>query len=224
MYNFGDWADFMREQFAQPYFLSLADFLKKEWEAGKVIYPAKENIFRAFELTQYRDIKVVILGQDCYHTTNKKGEGIADGLAFSTYPSNAIPASLRRVYEEVANDTGSAIQSHGSLIKWADQGVLLLNTALTVEKGKPGSHSNIGWQIFTNNVITVINQKKNPVVFMMWGKHAQSKKHLINNPKHCMLIAGHPSPLNTSNPFTGCKNFSKANNFLEIHGIKPIEW
>ena len=184
-----------------------------------IVYPEKSNIFRALKLTSYKDTKVVIVGQDPYH-----GEGEAHGLSFSVPDGIKIPPSLQNIYKELYNDLGITPKSSGNLTNWAKEGVLLLNAVLTVEKDKPASHSKLGWELFTDYVIKCLNNKSEPVVFILWGNFAKDKAKLITNPKHLIIKSPHPSPFSASNGFFGSKPFSKTNNFLEKNGIKPINW
>ena len=194
------------------------NIIKKEYET-KTIYPAYENIFNALKLTPYNNVKVVIIGQDPYH-----GEGEAHGLAFSVLDGVKIPPSLVNIYKELKSDLGIDIPKSGNLTKWAKNGVLLLNNALTVIKDQANSHQNIGWNLFTDYIIKILNQKETPVVFILWGRNAQSKEKLITNPNHYIIKSAHPSPLSANNGFFGSKPFSKANNFLIKKNIDPIDW
>jgi len=213
------WKEVLSEEFKQPYFKEIAAFLKKEKAEGKTIYPAGPNIFSAFNSTPFDHVKVVILGQDPYHNPNQ-----AHGLAFSVQKSVAPPPSLVNIYKELHTDLGLDIPKSGNLQHWAEQGVLLLNAALTVEAHKPMSHSKIGWHHFTDDVIRIISERKEHVVFMLWGGFAKSKTALIDKRKHLILTAAHPSPLSAHNGFFGCRHFSKANKWLEEHGIDPVDW
>lgn len=183
------------------------------------IYPPKELIFRALELTPFENIKVVILGQDPYH-----GEGEANGLAFSVNKGVELPPSLRNIYEELKSDMGIKIPNHGDLTSWAKQGVLLLNSVLTVEKDKPASHRNIGWEEYTDSIIKKISDKKENIVFILWGKYAQSKKDFIDERKHLVISSPHPSPFSANKGFFGSKPFSKTNTYLKSKGKKEIDW
>jgi len=194
-------------------------FVSDEIAAGKTVYPSNDNIFRALELTPIEDVKVVILGQDPYH-----GEGQAHGLSFSVQKGVKIPPSLRNIYKELNADIGMDIPDHGFLEGWAKQGVLLLNTTLTVEAGQAASHQGQGWEDFTDRIIEQINAQDRLVVFMLWGSHAQKKIDMINGQKHMVLTAPHPSPLSAHRGFLGCKHFSKANAFLKAHGQNEINW
>ncbi|MBN9484060.1 MAG: uracil-DNA glycosylase [Bacteroidetes bacterium 43-93] len=213
------WKEQLKNEFRQPYFTEIANFLKAEKAAGKVIYPPGKFIFNAFNTTPFNDVKVVILGQDPYHNP-----GQAHGLSFSVPLGVPPPPSLVNIFKEQHEDLGIDIPNHGNLEKWAKQGVLLLNAALTVEANKPMSHSKIGWHHFTDDVIRIISEKKDHVVFMLWGSFAKSKQDLIDKSKHLVLTAAHPSPLSAHNGFFGCHHFSKANKWLQDKGMKPIDW
>lgn len=212
------WQDFLREEKTKNYFQSLLKFLNERLQKA-VIYPPKADWFKAITLTPYDDVKVVILGQDPYHQPHQ-----AMGLSFSVPVGVKVPPSLRNIYQELHDDIGFKIPSHGDLSLWAKRGVLLLNTTLTVEDSKPMSHAKSGWEIFTNTIIEALNQKATPVVFMLWGRHAQSKEELIKNPQHLILKAPHPSPLSAHRGFLGCKHFSKANDYLKKHQLEPINY
>lgn len=213
------WTDILADEKSQPYFKGILQFLKEEKLANKTIYPSQENIFNAFKETAYADVKVVILGQDPYH-----GPEQAHGLSFSVQPHIKIPPSLKNIFLELKNDLNIPIASQGCLTPWAKQGVLLLNTSLSVERSKPQSHANIGWHVFTDNVIRQLNNYPTPLVFMLWGAHAQSKIPLLDETKHLILTAAHPSPFSAHRGFLGCRHFSKANAFLVNQGRHPIEW
>jgi len=213
------WKGALAEEFKKPYFTEIAGFLKKEKQAGKTIYPAGQFIFNAFNTTPFDEVKVVILGQDPYHNP-----GQAHGLAFSVPENVAPPPSLVNIFKEIQEDLGLQMVRTGTLVKWAKQGVLLLNAALTVEAHQPMSHSKIGWHHFTDDVIRIISEKKEHVVFMLWGGFAKGKVPLIDKNKHLVLTAAHPSPLSAHNGFFGCQHFSKANRWLQEHGLKPIDW
>lgn len=213
------WKVALKKEFEQPYFQEIALFLKKEKTAGKTIYPPGPFIFNAFNTTPFDEVKVVILGQDPYHNPNQ-----AHGLSFSVPRGIPPPPSLVNIYKEIHEDLDISIPKHGNLEQWAKQGVLLLNAALTVEAHNPMSHSKIGWHHFTDDVIRIISQEKQHVVFMLWGGFAKGKQVLIDTSKHLILTAAHPSPLSAHNGFFGCKHFSKANAWLEKHGIEPIDW
>lgn len=212
------WKAVLREEFGKDYFARIAAFLHQEKREGKTIYPPGPLIFNAFQLTPFDKVKVVILGQDPYH-----GPGQAHGLSFSVQDGVALPPSLQNIYKEIAADTGTIPPASGNLERWARQGVFLLNSVLTVRAGAPTSHSNIGWQTFTDAVIKAISDRKECVVFMLWGNYARSKKPLIDSSRHLILEAAHPSPL-ARGAFFGCRHFSKANNFLIASGQSPIAW
>lgn len=186
---------------------------------NKIIYPPKEDIFRALKLTTFSNLKVVIVGQDPYH-----GEREANGLSFSVHPGIKVPPSLQNIYKELRDDLGCIIPSNGDLTKWATEGVLMLNAVLTVEKDKPASHRKLGWELFTDYVIKLINLKEEPVVFILWGNFAKEKRALITNPKHFIITSPHPSPFSANKGFFGSKPFSKTNKFLTDNQIKPIDW
>ena len=213
------WKEALKDQFEQPYFHRIVAYLKQEKCQGKTIYPAGPNIFSAFDTTPFDKVKVVILGQDPYHNPDQ-----AHGLAFSVQSGIQPPPSLVNIYKEIMQDVGCGIPTHGNLGKWARQGVLLLNAALTVIAHSPMSHSKIGWHEFTNAVIKAVSDKKEHVVFMLWGAFAKSKPELIDNSKHLILTAAHPTPLSAHNGFFGCRHFSKANEWLVAQGIEPIDW
>ena len=219
MVNLGnDWDRLLREEFHKPYYLALRQFLKEEYQT-QVIYPPKEDIFNALKATSYADTKVVILGQDPYH-----GVGQAHGMAFSVNPGVAVPPSLRNIYKELHDSLGYAIPDHGYLMPWAKQGVLLLNTVLTVRAGQPQSHQNKGWEMLTDEIIKLLNQKDETVIFLLWGTPAKKKQVLITNPKHVILTAVHPSPLSAHRGFFGCNHFKQVNELLEKQGRAPIDW
>ncbi|MBM7685769.1 uracil-DNA glycosylase [Defluviitalea raffinosedens] len=213
-----DWDELLKDEFQKEYYLRLRQFLIREYKT-KTIYPDKYQIFEALKLTPYKDVKVVILGQDPYH-----GENQAHGLAFSVQKEVAIPPSLLNVYKELKDDLGCYIPNNGYLVPWAKQGVLLLNTSLTVVANMANSHRNKGWEIFTDRVIQLLNEKQTPVVFMLWGSNAKEKAKYITNPIHLILKAAHPSPLSAHKGFFGCRHFSKANKFLKEHGLGEIDW
>ncbi len=213
------WENQLVEEFEQPYFKSIVQFLKIEKSLGKVIYPEGKNIFEAFELTPFDKVKVLILGQDPYH-----GKGQAHGLCFSVHYGVKPPPSLVNIFKEIKDDIGMEIPSHGNLTQWAQQGVLLLNASLTVEEAKPMSHANIGWERFTDAVIRKVSEEKEGVVFILWGRFAQQKESLIDHSTHLILKAAHPSPFSAYNGFFGCKHFSKTNEYLRLHGKEPINW
>ena len=213
-----DWNELLKDEFSKDYYLSLREFLKNEYTT-KIIYPDKYDIFNALHYTSYKDVKVVILGQDPYHGPNQ-----AHGLSFSVSPGVKIPPSLLNIYKELNSDLGCYIPNNGYLKKWADQGVLLLNTSLTVRAGEANSHKNKGWEIFTDKIISLINEKTDPVVFLLWGNNAINKKKLITNKQHLSLSSTHPSPLSASRGFFGSKPFSKINKFLISVNKAPIDW
>lgn len=218
-----EWRMALKDEFRQPYMEQLADFLAHRAAAGKVILPQPENIFRALELTPLDNTRVVILGQDPYH-----GLGQAHGLCFSVLPGVKVPPSLVNIYKELEADLGIARAQHGFLESWARQGVLLLNSVLTVEMGQPASHQKKGWERFTDAVIRLVNARTEPVVFLLWGNYAQRKAEFVNSidkgGPHLVLKAAHPSPLSAHNGFLGCRHFSQANGFLQKHGLEPIDW
>ncbi len=213
-----DWDQVLETEFKKDYFYNLLKFVQGEY-ARKTIYPSKKEVFRAFRYTPYKNVKVVILGQDPYH-----GEGQAEGLSFSVPSGIKKPPSLVNIFKELEDDLGCKIPNTGSLVPWARQGVLLLNTVLTVVKDQAASHKDIGWEVFTDEVIKKINEKEEPVVFILWGSYARSKKKYITNPKHLILESAHPSPLSAYNGFFGSKPFSKTNEFLKKNNLKPIDW
>ncbi len=219
MVNFGnDWDEILKDEFKKPYYLKLREFLKSEY-SSKTVYPDMHNIFNALKYCSFKDTKVVILGQDPYHEPNQ-----AHGLCFSVLKGNPPPPSLVNIYKELNSDIGFKIPSHGELIKWAKQGILMLNTVLTVERGKANSHKGMGWEIFTDRVISELNKKETPVVFLLWGSPAKTKAQIIDNPLHIKLTSVHPSPLSAYRGFFGCKHFSKTNEILKNNGISPIDW
>lgn len=212
------WDDFLQNEFRQDYFKKLSAFLKKEY-AEKTVYPPKQEVFAAFYYTDLDKVKVVILGQDPYHEPNQ-----ACGLCFAIKPGNPLPKSLQNIYREIHDDLGIQMSNSGYLVNWAKQGVLLLNTVMTVERGKANSHKDHGWEQFTDNVIRKLNSQDQPIVFLLWGRNAMNKMPLLNNPKHLVLTAAHPSPLSAYNGFFGCRHFSRTNEFLVKNGLKPIDW
>ncbi len=213
-----DWAPLLAPEFEKDYYQNLRQFLIDEYKT-RVIYPNQYHIFNALHFTPYKDVKVVILGQDPYHGPNQ-----AHGLSFSVQPGVPAPPSLVNIYKELHSDLGCFIPNNGYLKKWADQGVLMLNTVLTVRGGEANSHKGQGWEQFTDRIIQLLNERPEPIVFMLWGSHAQSKISMITNPKHCILKTVHPSPLSAYRGFLGCKHFSKANDFLASAGQAPIDW
>ena len=213
------WGARLAGQFAAPHMASLSAFLRAEKADGKHIYPPGNQIFRAFELTPFDSVKVVILGQDPYH-----GPGQAHGLSFSVAHGVAPPPSLRNIYRELASDLGIADPGHGNLESWARQGVLLLNNCLTVEDGRAGSHQGKGWEPFTDAIIAALNRERTHLVFILWGRKAQDKGAVIDRSQHLVLTSVHPSPLSASNGFFGSRPFSAANAYLESHGMTPVDW
>jgi uracil-DNA glycosylase len=214
-----DWLDGISEEFKKPYYKKLYGFVKEEY-ATHVIYPPADDIFNALHLTPLSKVKVLLLGQDPYHNVNQ-----AHGLSFSVLPSQKeIPPSLQNIYKELQSDCGCYIPNNGYLKKWADQGVLLLNTVLTVRAHAANSHQGKGWEQFTDAIIQAVNAQDRPIVYMLWGRPAQMKASMLDNPKHLVLKAPHPSPLSAYRGFFGCKHFSQANCFLQEHGVEPIDW
>ncbi len=213
------WKKILQEEFVKPYFQQIPLHLKTEKTQGKIIYPPGSFIFNAFNTTPFDKIKVVIIGQDPYH-----GQGQAHGLCFSVQNGVPPPPSLINIFKELHEDIGMPIPNHGNLTKWAEQGVFLLNASLTVRAGEPMSHSKIGWAQFTDTVIKTVSAQKEQVVFLLWGKFAQDKRMLIDENKHFVLKAAHPSPLSAYAGFFGCKHFSKTNEYLMSKGIDPIDW
>lgn len=214
-----DWQEALSAEFKKEYYRNLYQFVKKEYES-QVIYPPSEDIFTALHLTPLSEVKVVILGQDPYHNENQ-----AHGLSFSVLPSQKeIPPSLVNIYKELHDDLGCYIPDNGYLKKWADQGVLMLNTVLTVRAHQANSHKGRGWEQFTDAILARVNEKEEPVVYLLWGNPAQSKIPMLTNPKHLILKAPHPSPLSAYRGFFGCKHFSTANEYLVSNGLKPIDW
>ena len=212
------WDSLLKEEFTKEYYLKLRDFLKHEYKTHTV-YPDMYDIFNALKLTAFDDVRVVILGQDPYH-----GHGQAHGLSFSVKPGIPIPPSLLNMYKELQDDLDCYIPNNGFLKKWAKQGVLLLNTVLTVRANMANSHKGKGWEIFTDTIIKHLNEREKPVVFMLWGNNAKAKKPLIDNKQHRILEAAHPSPLSAHSGFFGCKHFSKANEYIQNDGLEPIDW
>ncbi len=212
------WLSVLQPEFEKPYFTAIKQFLVEEKQKGTVIFPPGPLIFNAFNLTPFEAVKVVILGQDPYIN-----QGEAMGLSFSVPNGIKIPASLQKIFKELHNDTGVAIPSHGNLTAWAERGVFLLNASLTVAQKQSNSHQHIGWQKFTDAVISVLSEKREGIVFMLWGNNAKAKRTLINADKHLILEAAHPSPL-AGNAFLGCRHFSKANEYLVKKGQEPINW
>jgi len=213
------WKEILKDEFSKPYFQQIVLHLKTEKSQGKIIYPPGPFIFNAFNTTPFEQVKVVILGQDPYH-----GPGQAHGLCFSVQNGVPPPPSLINIFKELNDDIGIDIPGHGNLTHWAEQGVFLLNASLTVRAGEPMSHSKIGWAEFTNEVIKKISESRNHVVFLLWGKFAQEKRILIDETRHLILRATHPSPLSASAGFFGCRHFSKTNEWLVKNGVDPIDW
>lgn len=213
-----EWQSALAPEFSKPYYKDLFEFVKEEYSKA-VIYPPADDIFNAMHLTPLSKVKVMILGQDPYH-----GEHQAHGLSFSVLPKTDIPPSLQNIYQELHDDLGCNIPNNGYLKKWAEQGVLLLNTVLTVRAHQPNSHQGHGWEKFTDAIIQAVNAQDRPIVYMLWGKPAQSKIPMLKNPKHLILKAPHPSPLSAYRGFFGCKHFSQANAFLKENGQEPIDW
>lgn len=213
-----DWDKILECVYEKDYFIELEQKLIGLYKQ-KIIYPLISDIFNAFKMTSYDKVKVVILGQDPYH-----GEGEAEGLSFSVRNGIKIPPSLKNIFKELYDDVGVQTPHNGSLLNWAEEGVLLLNSILTVEKDLPASHRNIGWEQFTDEVIKILNEKENPIVFILWGNFARNKKKLITNKKHLIIESAHPSPFSANNGFFGSKPFSKTNAYLIKNGIKPVNW
>ena len=214
------WQSILQQQESQDYFQQISAFVEQERNSGKLIYPPKEQVFSAFDMTPFEAVRVVILGQDPYHGANQ-----AHGLAFSVLPGVKIPPSLRNMYKELAEDIeGFVPPTHGYLKSWAEQGVLMLNTVLTVEEGKAHSHAKCGWETFTDHIIEQLNQRSEPIVFLLWGAHAQKKGLSIDNSKHFVLSAPHPSPLSARRGFFGCKHFSQTNELLKSQNLPVIDW
>lgn len=213
------WKAVLGEEFDKPYMQALGEFLRSEKAAGKEIFPPGGLIFNALNSTPLERVKVVIIGQDPYH-----GPGQAHGLCFSVQPGVPVPPSLQNIFKELKRDLNIDPPNHGCLQHWAEQGVLLLNTSLTVEQGKAGSHASAGWQPFTDKVIEVVSRERPHLVFLLWGAHAQSKERLIDPTKHLILRSPHPSPLSAHRGFIGNGHFGRTNKFLEQHGLSPIDW
>lgn len=212
------WDIVLKDEIKKEYFKNLMNFIKKEYKT-KTIYPKENEVFNAFRYTDFENIKVVILGQDPYHGPNQ-----AEGLSFSVSDKVLKPPSLKNIFKELESDLSIPFPEHNSLKPWAKQGVLLLNAVLTVEEHKPTSHKGMGWEIFTDSVIKMINEKEKPVVFILWGSYARDKKKLITNPNHLIIESAHPSPFSARNGFFGSKPFSKTNSFLKRNGIREIDW
>ncbi|MBR0414487.1 MAG: uracil-DNA glycosylase [Clostridia bacterium] len=212
------WDILLKEEFEKPYYLELRNFLKQEY-TSYTVYPPMHDIFNALKYTPYENVKVVILGQDPYH-----GPGQAHGLCFSVKQGVEPPPSLKNIFKEIHDELGTPIPAHGELTDWAKQGVLLLNTVLTVRAASPNSHKGKGWEILTDKIIELLNARTEPIVFMLWGANARSKKSLITNPQHLVLESVHPSPLSAYHGFFGCGHFKKGNIFLKSNNLEEIEW
>ncbi len=213
-----DWDDILKEEMEQPYFGELMSWLDEEYKEHTV-YPPRDLLFQALRLTPYHEVKAVILGQDPYH-----GAGQAEGLSFSVQPGVKVPPSLRNIYIELKEDMGVPTPSHGSLVSWGKHGVLLLNTALTVRESKPASHRGKGWERFTDTIIRLLNEREQPMVFLLWGNHAAEKEVLINTEHHLVIRSAHPSPFAARKGFFGSRPFSRTNAFLQEHGQQPVDW
>ncbi len=213
-----DWQELLAGEFQKEYYKKLHSFLAQEYRT-QTVYPDMYDIFNCLRETAYKDVKVVILGQDPYH-----GPGQAHGFSFSVRPGVKPPPSLINIYKELMTDVGCTMPHTGCLKKWADQGVLMLNSVLTVRAGQAGSHRGQGWEFFTDHIISLLNERTDPVVFLLWGRYAREKKALITNPWHCIFEAAHPSPLSANNGFFGCRHFSKTNAVLTQMGKQPIDW
>ena len=213
-----DWLEPLRPEFKKDYYKKLTRFVGYEY-ATTTVYPPKDDLLNAFHMTPLSKVKVVIIGQDPYHEP-----GQAHGLSFSVRPGIEIPPSLQNIYKELKDDCGCYIPNNGYLVKWAEQGVMLLNAVLTVRAHQAASHRGRGWEEFTDAAIRILNEVDRPIVFMLWGSFARSKKEMLDNPNHLILEAPHPSPLSAYRGFFGCRHFSKANNFLVSHGAEPIDW
>lgn len=213
-----EWDDLLAGEFEAPYYQKLREFLKSEYSNYK-IYPSMYDIFNALKYTPYSKVKVVILGQDPYH-----GAGQAHGLCFSVKKGIEPPPSLKNIFAEIKSDLGIDPPDHGELNSWARQGVLLLNTVLTVREGMPNSHKGIGWELLTTKIVELLNENPNPIVFLLWGANARAKTPILTNPNHLVLTTVHPSPLSAYNGFFGCRHFSKTNDFLIRHGAEPVNW
>lgn len=213
-----DWLEPLKYEFTKDYYKNLFKIVKEEYEKH-IIFPAADDIFNAFHLTPLHEVKTVIIGQDPYHNV-----GQAHGLCFSVKPQIDVPPSLVNIYKEMQDDIGTYIPNNGYLVKWAKQGVLMLNTVLTVRAHQANSHRGIGWEEFTDAAIRILNEQKSPIVFILWGSPAQRKKNMLNNPNHLILEAPHPSPLSAYRGFFGSKPFSKTNSFLKEHGLTEIDW
>lgn len=213
-----NWDLLLKDEIKKDYFQKLMAYLDDAY-LTKTIYPSKDNLFTAFNLTDYNEVKVVVLGQDPYHNHHQ-----AHGLAFSVFPDAALPPSLKNIYKEIESDLGIKMSKCGNLVKWAKQGIFLLNTILTVEENKPGSHKGIGWEKFTDKVIEILNTREKPIIFIFWGNEAKAKAKLITSKNHIVLSSCHPSPLSVYHGFFGCKHFSQVNSYLKAIGEKEIDW
>lgn len=213
------WKEVLSGEREEPYFQKLMAFVDSERAAGKIIYPKKTDVFNALASTSFEEVRVVILGQDPYH-----GPGQAHGLCFSVQPGVTPPPSLINIFKELSNDLGLPMPSHGCLLKWAKQGVLLLNAVLTVEQGKAGSHANMGWERFTDRVVSELNRHRRGLVFVLWGAYAQKKGEMIDRSRHNVLMAPHPSPFSADRGFFGCKHFSQTNAILKKQGLPEVDW
>lgn len=213
-----DWDHLLAEEFQKDYYQNLRKILIHEYKT-QTVYPDMYDIYQALKLTPYHDVKVVLLGQDPYHGPNQ-----AHGLSFSVKKGVKIPPSLQNIFKELKNDLGCNPPENGDLTKWGKQGVLLLNATLTVRAGQPNSHQSIGWELLTNQIVSLLDQREKPMVFLLWGANAKKKQALIKNPSHLVLTSAHPSPFSANYGFFGCRHFSKTNMFLEKNGISPIDW
>lgn len=214
-----DWAPVLKPEYKKEYYKKLYETVNREYGSGRAIFPPADDIFNAFHLTPLHEVKCVIIGQDPYHGVNQ-----AHGLCFSVKPEVEIPPSLVNIYQELHDDLGCKIPNNGYLVKWARQGVLMLNSVLTVRAHEANSHRGIGWEQFTDAAMDILNEQDRPIVFLLWGRPAQTKAERLNNPKHLILKAPHPSPLSAYRGFFGCKHFSQTNKFLQEHGLEPIDW
>lgn len=215
-----DWEEFFEEEKKKPYYIKLVEKIKSDVDRGSAIYPEKQNIFNSFNTTPFDEVKVIILGQDPYH-----GAGQANGLSFSVNDGVKVPPSLRNIFKEIEEDLGIEVyKNNGNLMRWAKQGVFLLNTTLTVRQGEPNSHQNYGWKYFTANALSLLNRDDKPKVFLLWGNNAKKLKFIFTNPNHLVLESAHPSPLSASRGFFGCKHFSQTNKFLLNNGELEIDW
>lgn len=213
-----EWDELLAEEFEKDYYVSLREFLRSEYKTQR-IYPPMGDIFNALKYTSYSEVKIVLLGQDPYH-----GPGQAHGMCFSVRPGVPMPPSLQNIFKELHQDIGIFVPKSGCLVPWAQEGVLLLNTVLTVREGQPNSHKGKGWEILTDRIIELLNQREKPMVFLLWGGNARQKKALITAPQHLVLEAPHPSPLSAHRGFFGCQHFSQANQFLYDCGVGPVDW